>query len=148
MSTLRRLNLGCGKSPKPGYINIDSRELSGVDVVRDLLRGLPYDDSSIDEIFSENTLEHIPQTEVIWMMNEMWRVLRPGARMRHHVPMAGTVNFYKDPTHLSHWVPDTLTYFTKDSYHNKYYEGLIKPWLRISCEPISETVMDFILEKP
>jgi predicted SAM-dependent methyltransferase len=127
--TLIRLNLGCGSSPLPGFINLDNREIPGVDIVRDVLRGLPFSDSSVGFIQSDNFLEHLPQTEVIWVMNEMWRVLINGGEMVHSFPEAGTVNYWQDPTHLSHWHRETLTYFQKDHRRNKYYGGEIKPWV-------------------
>jgi SAM-dependent methyltransferase len=123
-----RLNLGSGGVPQYGYINIDSRRLPGVDIVRDVLRGLPFADVTVEEVYSENFLEHIPQTEVIWLMNEIHRVLIPRGRAIHLVPRAGTTNFWQDPTHLSHWIPDTLTYFQENNPRNLYYGGMIIPW--------------------
>ncbi len=126
---MRRLNLGCGNQSRKDFINIDDRPLPGVDIVRNLLRGLPFDDGSVDEIYSENFLEHLPQTECIWMMNEMHRVMRSGGLMTHLIPLAGSVNFWQDPTHLAHWHPETFTYFQKDHRRNLYYGGDIKPWV-------------------
>lgn len=125
---MRRLNLGCGSTPKEGFINIDSRALPGVDLVRDVLRGLPFDDNSVDSIYSENFLEHLPQSECIWMMNEMHRVLKPGGEAIHVVPLAGSTNFFQDPTHTAHWVQETFTYFTLGHARNLYYGGAIAPW--------------------
>lgn len=141
-----KIYLGAGGSPRDGWINIDNRALTGIDIVRDVLRGLPFADGTIEEIASDNFLEHIPQEEVIWFMNEMWRVLQDNGRSHHRIALAGTANFYQDPTHLSHWIPMGLEYFTKDHYKNLYYNGDIKPWVIEKCDIISnghgmETVM-------
>jgi SAM-dependent methyltransferase len=124
-----RLNLGCGRSPKAGWVNLDCEAWPGVDVVRDVLRGLPFGDGSVDEIYSENFLEHIPQAEVIFLMNEMHRVLVPNGVANHIVPEAGTVYDLSDPTHLSRWHRETLTYFEWSHGHNSYYGDRIKPWV-------------------
>lgn len=123
-----KLHLGCGNLRKDGYINIDNRELPSVDLVRDITKGLPFSDETIDEVYSENFMEHIPQSEVIFVMNEIWRVLKPGGIAHHMIPLAGTPNDFQDPTHLSRWHPDTFLYFTKDHKKNEYYGEYIKPW--------------------
>lgn len=143
-----KLHLGCGNSPKPAWINIDSRPLPGVDIVRDVLRGIPFAADSIDEIYSENFLEHVPQTECIWIMNEMWRVLKPGGISHHLIPEAGSINFYQDPTHLSHWHRETLTYFTLGHGRNKYYGGDIKPWLVTWTLTEPNKLLDVTFKKP
>lgn len=124
-----RLNLGCGSSPRNGWINMDSRALPGVDIVRDVLRGLPFADNSVDEIYSENFLEHIPQTEVIWVMNEMHRVLKMDGQATHLVPEAGSVIQMQDPTHLSQWHRETFTYFELHHGRNRYYGDAMLPWI-------------------
>ncbi len=124
-----RLNLGAGDVPRDGWINIDRRDRPGVDIVRDVLRGLPFSDDTVDEIYSENFIEHLPQVEIIWFFNEMWRVLKPGCGMTHLLPEAGTVMFYQDPTHLSHFNFETFTYFTQGHRRNLYYDGAIRPWI-------------------
>ena len=144
-----KLNLGAGSTLRLGFMNIDIRPLPGVDIVRDVLRGIPFSNESVDEVYSENFLEHIPQTECIWIMNEIHRVLCPGGTARHLVPLAGSTNFFQDPTHLSHWVPETLTYFQLDHRRNLYYGGDIRPWMLESYELLEPNkVMDFTLRKP
>ena len=52
-----RLNIGCGHKPLDGYINVDQRELPGVDLVADITR-LPYDPDQVSEIYSSHVAEH------------------------------------------------------------------------------------------
>lgn len=124
-----KLHLGCGPNIRHGWVNMDSEAWPGVDIVRDALRGLPFSDHTVEQVFSENFLEHIPQTEVIWMMNELWRIVTPGGFMEHLIPQAGTPADMGDPTHLSRWTRDTLTYFEWSHGRNNYYQGRIKPWV-------------------
>ena len=111
-----KLNLGAGNKRHDGYINLDICPSDSVDVVRDVLRGLPFSDDTFDEVYSENFLEHIPQSECIFVMNEIWRVLKVGGLANHVIPLAGTANMYQDPTHVSNWHPDTFLYYTKGKY--------------------------------
>lgn len=149
MKESNKLHLGCGNLIKEGWINLDSRNLPGVDVVRDVLRGLPFDDEKFDFVYSNNFLEHIPQADVIWFMNEMWRVTKFGGQMQHIIPKAGTGSDFQDPTHLSHWNPATIQYFTKGDFLNDYYGGAVKGWKLIRCctSSFHSELFDFILEK-
>lgn len=120
-----KLNLGSGDKKKEGFINIDIR---GGDIQRDVLRGLPFQDNTIDEIESEYFMEHIPQIEVIWLMNEIWRVLKPEGIMTHLIPLANMPDDLADPTHLSKWTLGTFNYFEKGNRKNEYYGDAIKSW--------------------
>lgn len=53
-----KINLGCGNYIKEGYINIDIRQLPGVNVVADIFN-LPFRDKSIGEIIAMDIYEHI-----------------------------------------------------------------------------------------
>ena len=141
---MRRLNIGCGSQHRDGFINIDGRPLIGVDIVRDVLRGLPFDDDSVDEIYSENFLEHLPQGECIWMMNEMHRIMKPGGMAKHVVPIAGSTNFFQDPTHTAHWVQETFTYFTMGHIRNLYYGDEIMPWRDVMIDGPNDNGVIFV----
>lgn len=145
-----KLHLGAGNQILEGYINIDNRQLPGINIVRDILRGLPFEDNTIEKVVSENFLEHIPQTEVIWVMNEIWRVLKPGGIAHHVIPLAGTFNDWQDPTHLSRWGVETFDYFTKDHYKNNYYDQAVSPWIIQSLEvlPPKRHTLEVIMIKP
>lgn len=131
---MKKINLGSGGEKKDGYLGLDVRNLPGVDIVRDILRGLPFANETIDEIYSENFLEHVPQAEVVWVMNEIWRVLKFGGLAHHFIPLVGTDNDWQDPTHLSRWGIETFRYFDKENKKNEYYGDDIKPWAIMKLE--------------
>ena len=80
-----RLNLGCGHIPLDGYLNVDQRELPGVDVIADA-HDLPFEPGSLAEITSAHMLEHFPQ-EALRRMLRYWRaLLRRGGRFGAIVP--------------------------------------------------------------
>jgi SAM-dependent methyltransferase len=79
-----KLNLGCGDKILPGYINVDvapSRRGARPDVLCDLRRLDPFADNSVDEILSVHVVEHFWRWEVIAILNEWRRVLKPGGTM-------------------------------------------------------------------
>lgn len=79
-----RLNLGCGDKILPGYVNVDvveSRKGMKPDVLCDLHRLTPFADSSADEILSVHVVEHFWRWEVLDILKEWVRVLKPGGRM-------------------------------------------------------------------
>ncbi|SFN07275.1 hypothetical protein [Variovorax sp. OV329] len=52
-----KLNLGCGHITKPDHVNVDYRELPGVDLVSDVA-ALPFDASSVSAIYAAHLVEH------------------------------------------------------------------------------------------
>jgi predicted SAM-dependent methyltransferase len=85
-TAVRRLNWGCGSSPKPGWINSDRRPCPGVDVVADILSGLPLDDDGIDYVVSVHALQEIPYPGLVPALRQLRRVLRPGGVLRLVLP--------------------------------------------------------------
>lgn len=86
-----RLNLGCGHIALPDYVNVDMRDLPGVDVVAEV-DDLPFEPGSVDEIFSAHLVEHFPQETMRRRLLPYWRgLLRPGGRFRAITPDAGTM---------------------------------------------------------
>ena len=79
------LNIGCG--------NIYSSEWNNVDFVKnkdvtywDIRNGLPYQDSSMDAVYSSHLLEHLSPIEAKNLMGEINRVLKKGGVLRIVVP--------------------------------------------------------------
>lgn len=81
-----RLNLGCGHIPLEGYVNVDMRDLPGVDVVAPA-GALPFEPETIQEIYSAHFLEHFPQEEFKRRLLPHWgALLAPGGVLRAVVP--------------------------------------------------------------
>ncbi len=108
-----KLNIGSGTRVVPAFLNLDnspsvwvakfprvrrllyqsgwlkgaqgSADWSGV-TWKDVTRGLPFADDSVEKIYSSHFLEHIPEKKGKHVVGECFRVLRPGGRMRLVVP--------------------------------------------------------------
>lgn len=84
-----RLNLGCGSDIRHGYVNVDFRELPGVDRVVDLSSfPWPFETSSCDEVLMFDFLEHFPYGSTSLILVECYRVLRPNGQLAVQVPDA------------------------------------------------------------
>lgn len=80
-----KLNLGSSRDLLEGFLNVDCRELDGVDFVCDLNQyPWPWSDNSIDEIFIAHTLEHLK--DGVCAMKEMHRILKPEGKIKVIVP--------------------------------------------------------------
>lgn len=101
-----KLNIGSGKEPKIGYVNVDLRRLPGlVDVVADICH-LPFEDSVFDMVLADSVLEHLPDPRVA--ITELHRVIKEIGSVEVRVPALGTNAAHLDPTHryladLKHW---------------------------------------------
>lgn len=96
-----RVDLGCGLNKLPGSIGVDHLPLAGVDVVADLESPLPFDDSSIDEVYALHVLEHVDAP--LRLVAEIHRVLRPGGDLVAEVPHHSNPYAHSDPTHRTQW---------------------------------------------
>lgn len=81
-----RLNIGCGHIALDDYINVDQRDLPGVDIVADATN-IPLPAGSVDEIFSSHLLEHFPIQLLTRRLLPHWMtLLKPGGKFRAIVP--------------------------------------------------------------
>ncbi|HZP31094.1 MAG TPA: methyltransferase domain-containing protein, partial [Acidimicrobiia bacterium] len=111
--TVTRLHLGCGRSPLPGWVNVDAVAGPGVDLVHDLDRcadrPLPYPSDSVDEFLASHLLEHLHHP--LPFMQELHRVARPGAAATFHVPYGSSDDAFEDPTHVRQYFVNSWIYF-------------------------------------
>ena len=94
----KKLNLGCGKKIKLGYLNVDYVKLPGVDKVCDLNKSpYPFKKNTFKEILMRNILEHL--NDPVNVMNEVHRISQPGAIIKIRVPHFSSANVWGDIEH-------------------------------------------------
>jgi len=138
-----KLNIGSGFTRMEGFTNVDYVECTDdkgnqyTDVICNIEKeALPFEDNSVDEIACYQTLEHME--DLIFVMNEMWRVLKPEGVLKGKVPREGGRGSLADPTHKRIFITDTFDYFTGVNRHNSFQPKRprnadygIKPWYKI-----------------
>lgn len=81
-----KLNLGCGKDYRPGYVNVDVLPGVGADVVRDITQTLPWADGGVEEVVAQDVLEHLTLEQQRGVLGEIARVLQPNGRLVCRLP--------------------------------------------------------------
>jgi SAM-dependent methyltransferase len=150
-----RLDIGGGDSPNPGFVNIDILPLPKVDIVWDLETfPWPLPDESVLTATASHVLEHInPHKGVfIAVMDEIWRVLKPGAQFAFVVPHASSHGYQQDPTHCNMINETTMHYFDPDPEGNNIGQSLYafyrpKPWKIVKQYYNPQANLEVLLEK-
>lgn len=108
----KRINLGSGKDYKLGWLNIDILDRTQPDLILDLgqpvhwpvqtqtaLGGLmSLEPGSIDMIYANNVLEHVP--DLPQLMTNCLNLLKTGGQFLVEVPFERSHTAWQDPTHL------------------------------------------------
>lgn len=102
---MRKLEIGSGNHPKPGYEHCDINEnCPDLDFVCSM-HCLPVEDNAYDEVTSTHVIEH--QTRELWLptLKEWLRVLKPGGVM------------YADTPNLTR----NIKLFAQNAWENDFY---------------------------
>ena len=139
-----KLHLGCGNDYRKGWVNIDSDPSVKVDIRRDLEKGLPFSDNTIEEVYARHLIEHIKDDA--FLMNEIWRVCKKGASVRLVFPDGHGIGAF-DWDHKSFWNMRKIGYLAK--HNRKTYMGLCCDMVYINHVELMENgtkVIDVLLE--
>ncbi len=159
MEHMSHLDIGCNSNPRNPY-NAD--KLYGVDIIdldtKDfnyqkcnlIFNSLPFPDSTFDSVSAYDFLEHVPRVTTInntgvfpfiHVMNEIYRVLKPGGKFLGITPGYPRSEAFVDPTHVNFITKKTHTYFTSPKYKARMYgfKGKFKivrkvKWIKLTQE--------------
>lgn len=81
-----KLHLGCGKRYIPEYVHIDAVNFEHVDHVASIDNLSFIGDNTVDVIYNCHVLEHFKRRDVIRVLKEWHRVIKPGGVLRISVP--------------------------------------------------------------
>ena len=111
--------------PRPiRMINLDMNPHVQPDIVCTLgIDPIPLPDDSVDLVIALHVLEHIgssPGDFAAWWQfwSELYRVLRPGARIQFECPYHASVWAWADPTHVRAISEFTFLYLNQDAYRH------------------------------
>jgi predicted SAM-dependent methyltransferase len=132
-----RLQLGSGRQPKPGWINVDLYASEGTELALDLREDLPFPDNSIELIYTEHLFEHLDYPrDARHLLCEALRVLQPGGKFSVVVPHFGDLLhayarkdwafFGAVPLHMAEGQPTLMHHvnywFRQDGHHRYAYD--------------------------
>lgn len=142
------LNLGSGKNPLKGYINVD--KYGEPDVLFDLETfPWPWETNSVDKVVLNHVLEHLGETTKLYLniIKELYRICKPNADILVVVPHPRHDNFISDPTHVRPITPEGLVLFSKKA--NQKWIGYANSPLAFNIDVDFEVVSTvFNLEEP
>jgi SAM-dependent methyltransferase len=121
LNDLPMVDLGAGHGKPDGYIGVDIEPGPGVDEVRDVRYGLPFDENSVGVVRAMDFLEHIPDS--VRLMNEIYRVLVDGGWLLSGTPSTDGRGAFQDPTHCAFWNENSFWYYTNKA-HASYVSSI------------------------
>jgi predicted SAM-dependent methyltransferase len=95
-----KVHVGCGDNLLDAWLNTDLSEMNrGGVVYLDATQPLPFENGTVDLVFSEHMIEHLGYQEGVGFLNECYRVLKPGGVCRIATPTFEFLNeLYNDRT--------------------------------------------------
>lgn len=117
---MKKLNVGCGKDYRSGWVNLDI-----INVKKDVEHNLnelpyPFKDNSFDEVLMSMVLEHL--NNPIKVLKEIIRISKDKAKVRVIVPHATS---YANFTDIQHKTNFTENSFNKDLMEEYELEKLV-----------------------
>lgn len=121
-----RIELGCGKTKKSGFIGIDNFKHENVDICMDLdnFLQLPFENDSVCSVRAVHSLEHIGESVRLW--NEIYRVCKKDALVYAVVPHPMAPYYYQDFTHKSFYTEKTFSKYLDGEYVKIYSDYFIE----------------------
>lgn len=98
---MKILDVGCGANKTEGAIGLDNNPRTAADVIHDLGdTPYPFPDDEFDLIVSNHVVEHVP--DVMAFVAELYRIAKPGGRIKLLTPHYTNPDWANDPTHRNH----------------------------------------------
>lgn len=117
---MTKLNFGCGKNVKNGYVNADITPYKGVDKNFDFnIFPYPFAENEFDAVFSDNVLEHLDNIPAV--LKELHRITKPGGTLRLIVPYYNCYGAYNDITHKHFFSHLSFEPFYKNNSRGNYF---------------------------
>lgn len=146
-----KLNIGCGRDYRQGWVNIDVSTTTRIDMCADIGHGLPdVEDCSASEIYISGVLEQIgPNHELVTAMNTCHRVLTPNGKMVVVVPNAKYAIAHQDPMDVRKFTIPTFQYFLKGDRHHELYGSVygFLPWSAIDIQENERHILTVTMTK-
>ncbi len=115
---MKRLNLGCGKDYKEGWVNVDFNKGVKADIYCDLTKKLPFGNNVFDEILLDNVIEHIERNKLINFLEELHRISKNKGIISIYTPHYSGMYAFKHLTHYGYFGTGTFDSFAPEEGFN------------------------------
>jgi SAM-dependent methyltransferase len=125
------LDIGCGTEPRNPF---RAKQVFGIDIRANAERNIryadlttepiPFPDRFFDYVTALDFLEHVPRViyaparrfPFVQLMNEIWRVLKPGSIFLSRTPVYPFSAAFRDPTHVNIISHETFPLYFDDHH--------------------------------
>jgi len=115
-----KLHLGCGKKFINDFINIDIRDIEGIDIVDDITKLNDFDENTVDLIYVSHVLEHFGRHKYKQVLSRWYQLLKPNGILRIAIPdFEKIVEYYSETKNLKSLLG--LLYGGQDYPENFHY---------------------------
>lgn len=141
------LNVGCGEhiinECPTGYkcINVDNRNLPGVDIVADA-KQLPFEDEYFDYIIASDIIEHFPIFETGKLVHEWARVLKVGGTIKVRTPSLKFLSEHYVKYHDASFISKHV-FGGQDYPGNFHYVIFDRMWLGVIFKQFGMSEVDY-----
>lgn len=130
-----KLDIGCGPVPRRGYEGVDCIDHPEVQWVLDVDNDpWPWKDGTVDEVWCSHYVEHC--RDLVHFADELWRVLKPGAKAVITHPYAHSNRAWQDPTHVRALNEVSWMYWDASWRKANRIEHVMHCDFRVSVQPI------------
>ncbi|KKN16051.1 hypothetical protein LCGC14_0979770 [marine sediment metagenome] len=142
----KKLMLAAGMGEKQGYIHHDREKLwPHIEVAHDLEEfPWPWQDDSWDYIEFSDCLEHL-RSNATAVLDELWRILKPGGYVYIHTAEAGSWQLNMDPTHAQGFYIDSFDYYDPATRRGQAYSYSLRKW-RVVRKTRDDGGLAFVLQ--
>lgn len=140
-----KLNLGCGNDIRPGYINVDKYNNTGLVDHRWDLGKLEVPDGYLDEIYLVHVFEHIGINDIYSVVEEWKRALKPKGDLIIRVPnLEHEVKIWLDTPDENKWKEVGRIFGSQSHKGNTHFCGWNPGSLKSFLESFDFEVVDII----
>jgi hypothetical protein len=124
-----KIDLGCGKNKREGFLGVDQYKMDGVDIVLNIGEDIwPWGDGTVEEIHASHFLEHLTQKQRAHVMNEAYRVMKEGGKATIITPHWASNRAYGDITHAWPPVAEMFFYYLSQEWRDTQAPHTDKKW--------------------
>ncbi|MCG3204059.1 MAG: hypothetical protein KCHDKBKB_00762 [Elusimicrobia bacterium] len=121
MELPKKIDIGCGNSPRDGYVGVDL--FVGAEIQDDITKLEKFPDNYVEAVNTAHILEHLKNDDVPLAMSQVFRVLIPGGRWDVEVPdFPWVIQDFLNTEETGRWGWKLQTVFGLQNHDGEYHK--------------------------